>query len=57
MRAVDLTELKRDGKEITASDLKAFLYDVLSRNVPEYPAAAFLMDVYFQGMTNDEVIA
>lgn len=57
MRAVDLIELKRDGKEIPASDLKAFVNDVVSRNVPDYQAAAFLMAVYFQGMTNDELVA
>ncbi len=57
MRAADLIELKRDGKEIPAGDLKAFVNDVVSRKVPDYQAAAFLMAVYFQGMTNEELVA
>lgn len=57
MRAVDLIELKRDGREIPASELKAFVNDVVSRTVPDYQAAAFLMAVYFKGMTNDELVA
>lgn len=57
MRAVDLIEMKRDGKTIPSADLKAFVDEVVRREVPDYQAAAFLMAVYFRGMTNDELVA
>lgn len=57
MRVVDLIELKRDGHEIPAADMKAFVDAVVKKEVPEYQAAAFLMAVYFQGMKPAELVA
>lgn len=57
MRVVDLIEQKRDGKEIAAADIKAFVDAVVRKEVPEYQTAAFLMAVYFRGMLPDELVA
>ena len=57
MRVVDLIELKRDGKEIPAADIKAFVDAVVKKEVPEYQTAAFLMAVFFRGMLPDELVA
>lgn len=57
MRAVDLIEMKRDGKEIPAAEMKAFVDAVVHKEVPDYQAAAFLMAVYFRGMEPGELVA
>lgn len=57
MRVVDLIELKRDGKEIPAEEIKSFVDAVVRKEVPEYQTAAFLMAVYFRGMLPDELVA
>lgn len=57
MRVVDLIEMKRDGKEIPAQDIKAFVDAVVRKEVPEYQTAAFLMAVYFKGMLPEELVA
>ena len=57
MRVVDLIEQKRDGKEIAAADIKAFVDAVVRKEVPEYQTAAFLMAVFFRGMLPEELVA
>ena len=57
MRVVDLIELKRDGKEIPADEIKAFVDAVVKKEVPDYQTAAFLMAVFFRGMLPDELVA
>lgn len=57
MRVVDLIEQKRDGHEIAAADIKAFVDAVVRKEVPEYQTAAFLMAVFFRGMHPDELVA
>jgi pyrimidine-nucleoside phosphorylase len=46
-----LIEAKRDGRAIPEEDLRSFLRDFLSDDLPEYQMSAFLMAVVFQGMT------
>jgi len=54
MRAVDLIGKKRDGGELTSSEL-TFLIDGYSRgDIPDYQMSALAMAVYFQGMTARE---
>lgn len=57
MRVVDLIEAKRDGRNIDAADIREFVNAVVRKEVPEYQIAAFLMAVYFRGMTRDELVA
>ncbi len=57
MRTVDLIHRKRDGEELAAGELQ-FLIDGYTRgDIPEYQMSAFLMAVYFTGMSDREVSA
>ena len=54
MHAVDFIEKKRDGKEHTAEELRAWVRAYVAEEIPDYQMAAWLMAVYFQGMTPRE---
>jgi pyrimidine-nucleoside phosphorylase len=57
MRTVDLIHRKRDGKELSTEEI-AFLVDgYTAGNIPDYQMSAFLMAVFFAGMTDREVSA
>jgi len=57
MRTVDLIHRKRDGEELSAEEI-AFLVEGYTRNdIPDYQISAFLMAVFFSGMTDREVSA
>ena len=50
---------KRDGKELTSDEISSFVlnYHNGSTSVADYHMSAFLMSVYFKGMTNAETAA
>jgi pyrimidine-nucleoside phosphorylase/thymidine phosphorylase len=55
MRTVDLVHRKRDGEELSAEEI-SFLIDGYTRgDIPDYQMSAFLMAVFFSGMTDHEV--
>jgi len=55
MRTVDLIQRKRDGGELTPEEI-SYLVDGYTRGeIPDYQMSAFLMAVYFSGMTDREV--
>lgn len=56
MRAVDVIEKKRDGLELTPEEIKWFVSSYVDGGVPDYQAAAWLMAVFFQGMTRRETV-
>ena len=57
MRTVDLIHRKRDGEELSGEEL-AFLVDgYTAGTIPDYQASAFLMAVFYSGMTDREVSA
>jgi pyrimidine-nucleoside phosphorylase/thymidine phosphorylase len=57
MRTVDLIHRKRDGEELNASEI-TYLVDAYTRNeIPDYQMSAFLMAVFFSGMSDHEVDA
>jgi pyrimidine-nucleoside phosphorylase/thymidine phosphorylase len=57
MRTVDLIHRKRDGEELSPEEI-ATLVDAYNRNeIPDYQMSAFLMAVYFSGMSDREVSA
>jgi pyrimidine-nucleoside phosphorylase len=48
---------KRDGKELADQEIREFIFGVTSGEVPDYQASAFLMAVYFKGMSLEETIS
>jgi pyrimidine-nucleoside phosphorylase len=57
MRTVDLIRRKRDGEELSAEEIQ-FVVDGYTRgDIPDYQVSAFLMAVFFSGMSDREVSA
>jgi pyrimidine-nucleoside phosphorylase len=54
MRIVDIITHKRDGGELTRSEIEFFVKGYVTGDVPDYQAAAFCMAVFFRGMTPEE---
>src|SRR5579864_8702879 len=57
MRTVDLIHKKRDGGELTAEEISYLVESYNSGAIPDYQISAFLMAVYFAGMSDREVSA
>jgi pyrimidine-nucleoside phosphorylase len=57
MRAVDLIEKKRDGGELSPEEIRWLVRGYVAGGVPDYQMAAFLMAVYFRGMSEEETVA
>jgi len=57
MRTVDLIHRKRDGEELASEEIQ-YLVDGYTRGeIPDYQMSAFLMAVFFSGMSDREVSA
>jgi pyrimidine-nucleoside phosphorylase len=57
IRAAELVERKRDGKELEAGELAELVLAYARGDVPDYQLAAFLMAVYFRGLSEAETFA
>ncbi|HEV2200801.1 MAG TPA: thymidine phosphorylase [Bryobacteraceae bacterium] len=55
MRTVDLIHRKRDGEELSAEEIAYIVDGYNNGTIPDYQASAFLMAVFFSGMTDREV--
>lgn len=55
MRAVDIIEKKRDGENLNKKEIEFMLDGYLKGDIPDYQISAYLMAVYFRGMTNQEI--
>ena len=55
MRTVDLIQRKRDGEELVPEELIYLVEGYTSGRIPDYQLSAFLMAVFFSGMTDSEV--
>ena len=53
-RMVDVIEKKRDGFVLTKEEITFFVNGYTEGSIPDYQASAFLMAVYFKGMTAEE---
>ena len=49
-----LIDKKRRGEELTSEELEGLFLGFLSGEIPDYQMSAFLMAVWFRGMTADE---
>lgn len=57
MRAQELIAKKRDGHILTEQEIAWLVTAYMAREIPDYQMAAWLMAVYFQGMSIDETAA
>lgn len=54
LRMVDVIEKKRNGGRLTKEEITFFINGYTEGSVPDYQVSAFLMAVYFKGMTAEE---
>lgn len=57
MRTVDLIHRKRDSEELAPEEIRDLIDGYTRGDIPDYQMAAFLMAVYFSGMSDREVSA
>ncbi|MBC2855500.1 thymidine phosphorylase [Cetobacterium sp. 2A] len=55
MRVVDIIQKKRDNEVLTSEEIGFILDGYLKEEIPDYQISAFLMAIYFNGMTKDEL--
>lgn len=56
MRMIDLIEKKKHGQELTKEEIKFFLDGFVKGEIPDYQVSAMLMAIYFNGMTDNEML-
>ncbi len=54
MNQVNLISKKRDGNELSEQELEFLISGYVAGDIPDYQISAFLMAVYFQGMSAGE---
>jgi pyrimidine-nucleoside phosphorylase len=57
MRIADLIQSKRDGEELSPEEIVSLVEGYVAGSVPDYQMSAFLMAVYFSGMSDREITA
>jgi pyrimidine-nucleoside phosphorylase len=57
MRTVDLIHRKRDGEELSPEEIVHLIEGYTRNEIPDYQMSAFLMAVYYSGMSDREVSA
>ncbi len=57
MTAVEIIRAKRDGRELTAGQIAAFVRAAAHGEWPDYQLSALLMAIFLNGMTVDETAA
>ena len=57
MRTVDLIRKKRDGEELTTLEIEFLVGNYTRGMIPDYQMSAFLMAVFYSGMSENEVTA
>jgi pyrimidine-nucleoside phosphorylase len=55
MRTVDLIQRKRDGGELAPEEIEFLIEGYTRGEIPDYQMSAFLMAVYFKGMSDQEI--
>jgi pyrimidine-nucleoside phosphorylase len=55
VHAINIITKKRDGVEISREEIEFFIQGYTRGEIPDYQAAAWLMAVYLQGMTDREM--
>jgi pyrimidine-nucleoside phosphorylase len=55
MRTVDLIQRKRDGEELAPEEIEFLVEGYTNGDIPDYQMSAFLMAVFFSGMSDREL--
>lgn len=55
MRMYDIISNKRDAKELTSEEISCFIKGITNESIPDYQAAALLMAIYLNGMSDREI--
>lgn len=55
MRAYDCIRKKRDGEELSDEEIRYMITSYVKGEMPDYQMSAFLMAIYYQGMTDREI--
>ena len=56
MHVYELIKNKRDGSELSRSEIEYLVNGYLNGSIPDYQMSAFLMAVYFKGMNSRECV-
>lgn len=54
MRMIDIIEKKREKQELTKQEIEYFITEYTKGSIKDYQAAAFVMAIFLNGMTNQE---
>ena len=57
MNTVDIITRKRNGCELSDEEIRHMVMNYTEGELPDYQMAAFLMAVYFKGMSRAETVA
>lgn len=57
MRIYDIIAKKRDGFELTDEEIGFFVKEYTNKNIQDYHAAALVMAIYLNGMTDEETVS
>ncbi|MCC6397326.1 MAG: hypothetical protein IT282_09925, partial [Bacteroidetes bacterium] len=57
MNPVELIRKKRNGDTLTRAEIEWLIASYVGGTLPDYQMSAFLMAVYFRGMTDEETSA
>ena len=53
----NIIQKKRDGIELSTDEIHTLIRGIVQEQIPDYQATAFLMAVFFRGMTLNETVA
>ena len=56
MRIVDLIEKKKHGENLTKTEIDFLIKSMMNGSAPDYQISAWLMAVYFRGLTEEETV-
>ncbi|MCH5267561.1 MAG: thymidine phosphorylase [Lachnospiraceae bacterium] len=57
MTANDIIDKKKKGQELTKEEIEYIINGYVQKKIPDYQISAWLMAVYFRGMTDSELLA
>lgn len=56
MRMYDIIEKKKRGEILSGEEIRFFVNGYVEEKIPDYQVSALLMAIYYQGMTDEELV-